>query len=92
MKQWIINFFGGFSEREVNELMQKCEEFAVENLQPKNGAISPDATFYIPFDGDDICVIRSRITIMNGRVSGLRFAPWCRNVVAQGINFVQPNS
>jgi len=85
MKDWIIKFLGGHTETQMNEFKDKCASFAQESLCAKSGEISPGAYFYSPYDHDKIVVLRSNITIMNGLIDSLVFAPWCRNVKAQGL-------
>lgn len=85
MINWIIKKLGGTTADE----QASYEKWAVENLTGKNGEVTPDCLLYIPFDGDDIVVIRSRITICNGIIKGLKVAPWCKDVVASGLNIVE---
>lgn len=83
MKNWIINFLGGHTEAQMNEFKDKCASFAQENLCGKNGEISPDVSFYFPYDHDNIIILRSSMIVMDGLIDSLVFAPWCRNVKAK---------
>lgn len=80
-----IKLLGGFSAEDMEHERKKHEEWAIEYLTGKNGETVPDCLFYIPFDGDDIIVLRSRIKISNARIAGLKVAPWCRNVESSGL-------
>jgi hypothetical protein len=86
MRNWLIKLLGGFTKDDTDRLMQNCEDFAREYLTPLGGKIAPDASFYNPFDGDDLCIMRSQITIMGGRVAGMVFAPWCRMCSVQSAH------
>lgn len=85
IKNWIIEKLGRITSEEFEKNRSDYEKWAIENLAGKNGEITPDCYFYKPFDGDNIIVIRSNISIMNGRISGLKVAPWCKNVICQNL-------
>ena len=85
MKAWIIKKLGGVTKEEQERLRKRYEVWAIEYLTGKNGEVTPDFAHYFPFDGDDICVIRSRISISNARITGLKIAPWCREVSTSGL-------
>ena len=88
MRKFIINLLGGWTLDDVYDFMDHCEDFAKENLQPKDGGIAPDCSMYKPYHGDDLCILRSDIRILSGTVKQLKFAPWCRNVVAREIDYL----
>ena len=76
VRNWIIKKLGGITEDE----RRNYEEWAVEHLTGKNGKVNPDVMMYIPYEGDEIVVTRSNISIRNGVMISLDVAPWCRDV------------
>ena len=85
MKDFFIRLLGGITKEHHEKFRSGCESWAVENLTGKNGEVTPDCLLYIPYHNDDICVIRSRITICDGVIKDLKIAPWCREVICSGL-------
>ncbi len=81
IKNWIIKKLGGFTEEERDSY----EKWAVKYLTGINGEVTPNYSYYIPFENDDICVIKSRITVSNGIIKGIKVAPWCKEVVITSL-------
>lgn len=86
IKNWIINILGGVTKDSQEKTRLSYEEWAVQNLTGKNGEITPDHLDYAPLYDDDICIIRSRIIISNGKIKSLKVAPWCRDVIASSLH------
>ena len=86
IKSWIINKLGGITKEQQEVTRVIYEKWAIKYLTGKNGEVTPDCAHYFPFDGDDIVVVRSRISVTNARITGLKIAPWCKEVVAQGLS------
>lgn len=86
IKNWVIKKLGGITNDQQEAIRAGYEAWAVEHLTGKNGEVTPDCAHYFPFDGDDIVVIRSRISITNARITGLKVAPWCKEVVTQWLS------
>ena len=69
------------------EKKRSCyENWAVEHLTGINGEVTPDCSFYMPFHGDDIIIIKSKVTVCAGIIKGLKIAPWCNGVLTDGIS------
>ena len=85
VRNWIIKKLGGVTENE----RRGYEEWVVEHLTGKNGEVTPDFLMYVPFEGDEIVVIRSNISIRNGVLKSLAIAPWCRDIDIR-FNEVKP--
>ena len=85
VKNWIIKKLGGLTVEQHEEARSGYEKWAVENLTGKNGEVTPDCAHYFPFEDDDIVVIRSRISISNEKIKGLKIAPWCKYVATSGL-------
>lgn len=85
IKKYIINTLGGIESHEVEKERKKYEVWAIKYLTGKNKEITPDCFVYIPFDMDDICIIRSDTRVCDGLVKGIKIAPWCKNVVVEGV-------
>lgn len=81
----MITTLGGHTPDEVEAQRVKYESWAVEHLQGKGNEVIPDCSFYFPFDGDDILVLRSRVNISGAKIKGLKIAPWCREIVTSGL-------
>lgn len=86
---WIIKKLGGITKADQEELRKNYEAWAVKHLTGKNGEITPDSYMYNPYDGDDIVIIRSQISIMNGKVKGVKIAPWCKEVSCIGLHALE---
>ncbi len=84
-KAWVIKKLGGVTVDFHEDARANYENWAVEHLTGKNGEVTPDCAHYFPFEDDHIVVIRSRISISNAKIKGLKVAPWCRQVVATGL-------
>ncbi len=85
IKDWIINKLGGVTKEQHESKRIQYEKWAVENLTGKKGEVTPDCFIYVPFDGDDIVVIRSKIEICNGTIKALNIAPWCKDVITANV-------
>jgi len=85
MKDWIIRKLGGKTKAEDAAFRKKCADFSMRYLNGKRGEIIPDCSIYIPFDGDDLCILRGDITVASGRIKEIKVAPWCGNVVLSGL-------
>ena len=85
--EWLIRKLGGIPKEEHEELRLIYEKWAMKHLTGKNGEVTPDCAHYFPFDGDDICILRSRVTITNSHITGIKIAPWCQQVVMSGLTF-----
>ena len=81
-KKWLIHKLGGYTASEVERMRDKHEEWAIEHLTGKNGEVVPDCSHYFPFEGDDILILRSDISISNAKLTGLKVAPWTKHVTA----------
>lgn len=90
MKDWLIKILGGVTKDEQEILRAHYEKWSMKHLKGKNGEVIPDCSFYALFDGDDILILRSRISVMNGLVKNVRIAPWCKDVIVSG-NIIQAN-
>lgn len=82
---WIIIKLGGITVEQQEETRILYERWAVKHLVGKNGEVTPNVSHYFPFDDDDIVIIRSRISVTNGKIKGLKIAPWCKDVCASGL-------
>ena len=89
MLDLIIRLLGGITKTDAELKREEFEKWATENLTGINDEVTPNVSYYSPFEGDDICVIRSNITIMNGLVKGINVAPWCKNVNIQNCRIKQ---
>jgi hypothetical protein len=85
MKDKLIKWLGGVTKQQQEDTRALYERWAVDNLTGKNGEVTPDYLIYSPFYGDDIVIIRSRITILGCVIKGLKVAPWCKEVSASGL-------
>lgn len=86
IQNWAIKRLGGITQDEHEAECLKHERWAMEYLTGKSGEVVPDCSFYFPYEGDDILVMRSKINISNARITGLKVAPWCREVVTSGLS------
>lgn len=85
LNDWIIKMLGGITKADHEAERLKHELWAIKYLTGKNGEVTPDVCYYHPFDGDDIVIVRSRISVTNGVVKGVKIAPWCSQVVLSGL-------
>jgi len=81
LRNWLIKKLGGVTRDEQEEKRASHERWAIEHLTGKNGEVTPDCAHYFPFPEDDICIIRSRMSVTNQKIKGLKIAPWCKGVV-----------
>lgn len=88
MRNKLIKWLGGITKKEHEAIRSMYEKWAVENLIGKHSEVTPDSFIYTPLYGDDIIIIRSRITILGGVIKGLKIAPWCKEVVSSGLAIV----
>ena len=88
IRDFIINKLGGMTKKRQEEIRSQYESWAIEHLTGKKGEVTPNVTFYRPFDDDEIIVIRSRIKIMNGMIKSLKVAPWCREVKTENLRTI----
>ena len=91
IKNWFIKKLGGITKCEQEDTRVNYEKWAVDHLVGKNGEVIPDCWIYNPFDGDDILVLRSKVKILDGRVTAVNIAPWCKYVSATGLIIVGKN-
>ena len=85
IKDWFIIKLGGITKDQQEVIRVSYEKWAVDYLTGKNGEVTPNFAHYIPYPGDDIVIIRSRISITNARITAIKIAPWCNQVVTSGL-------
>lgn len=85
MINWVIKRLGGITQNDLSEIMDYHEKWALENLVDKDGGIIPDCSFYSPFYGGRLCILKSRTSVLPGELKSFKVAPWCREVVATGL-------
>lgn len=78
---WILHKIGLQTSKEVEARRANYAKWAIENLTSKDGRITPDCYLYNPFDGDELCIIKDRIEVIDGRMKSVIVAPWCHDVV-----------
>lgn len=86
LKAWIIKVLGGITIENHNKFKDGCGEWAIEHLINKDKFVTPDCSIYAPFNGDNICIIRSGIMVCNIEVCSIIVAPWCRNVYIESVS------
>lgn len=85
----LLGFFGLITKSELNRQIEQQrlnhEEWALKHLTAKDGSVTPDCLLYIPYTGDRLTIIRSRIEVCNGSIESINVAPWCQDVVLRCI-------
>jgi hypothetical protein len=85
IKKWIINKLGGITVEQQEAIRVQYKDWAVKNLTGKQGEITPDCRFYLPFGDENLLIIRDRVTVSGGSISTIQCAPWCKGVVIEGV-------
>lgn len=86
LKSWFIKKLGGMAKEEKSDTLQKCRNFAEENLQPKKGVgVYSSEKLESYSTQEKLFILGSNVTLINVRAKDCVVAPWASRIHINGL-------